>query len=298
MKIKCTVIRDILPLYIEKIVSEDTKILVEEHIRECIDCKKELDEMKTCDEIPIDINSNGFKNVKSKLFRDKFKAIIFSIMITIIVSIMAINYLTEPSYIPYSNDIVSINKKDNGEIFANFGDKVSGYDVSKHLSEDGVSYIYHISTWETFLSKLSNNKKTDTVVLNPNNEKVSTIYYYSAGQSDDVLIYGKNLVGNGGVLTLPRLFLSAYLRIAIILMVILFIIMLAVYKFKKLQIIIRNILFIPMSYIIGTTCIKGFNTTSYSATRDFFTILLISIPIYFVLVLSINFYKSFKHKQQ
>lgn len=298
MKIKCTVIKDILPLYFEKIVSEDTKTIVEEHIKECADCKKELDEMKACDEIPIDVNSNGLKNVKSKLFRDKYKAVIFSIMITIIVFIMAINYLTKPSYIPYSNDIVCINKKDNGEIFAHFGDKVSDYDVNKYLSEDGVSYIYHISTWETFLSKLSNNKKTDTVVLNPNNEKVSTIYYYSAGQSDDVLIYGNNLVGNGGVLTLPRLFLAAYLGIAVLLMGILFIIMLAVHKFKKVQIIIRNILFIPMSYIIGTICIKGFNTTSYSATRDFFTILLISIPIYFVLVLSINFYKSFKHKQQ
>lgn len=298
MKIKCTVIRDILPLYVEKIVSEDTKTLVEEHIRECIDCQKELDEMKAFDEIPIDVNSNGLKNVKSKLFRDKFKAIIFSIMITIIVSIMAINYLTEPTYIPYSNDIVSINEKENGEIFANFGDTVSGYNIDKYLSEDGISYIYHISTWETFWSKLSNKKKTDTVVLNPNNEKVSTIYYYSAGQSDDVLIYGKNLVGNGGVLTLPRLFLASYLCIAILLMGILLIIMLAVYKFKKVQIIIRNILFIPMSYIIGTICIKGFNTTSYSATRDFFTILLISIPIYFVLVLSINFYKSFKNKRQ
>ena len=109
MKIKCNVIKDILPLYVEKIVSEDTKILVEEHINDCIDCKKELDEMKTSENIPIDINSNGFKNVKSKLFRDKFKAIIFSVMLTVIISIIVINYLTEPSYIPYSNDVVSRN---------------------------------------------------------------------------------------------------------------------------------------------------------------------------------------------
>lgn len=297
MKIKCNVIKDILPLYVEKIVSEDTKILVEEHINDCIDCKKELDEMKTSENIPIDINSNGFKNVKSKLFRDKFKAIIFSVMLTVIISIIVINYLTEPSYIPYSNDVVSINKKDNGEISADFGDMVSGYDIDKHLSEDGSSYVYHISTWETYWDKLLDNKEIETVVLNPNNEKISTIYYYSAGQSDDVLIYGKNLAGNGGVLTLPRLFLSSYLRIAILLMIILLIIMLIVYKFKKVQIIIRNILFIPMSYIIATICIKGFNTTSYSATRDFFTILLISIPIYFVLELSVNFYKNFKNKK-
>ena len=40
MKIKCNVIKDILPLYIENIASEDTRVLIEEHIDECEDCKK------------------------------------------------------------------------------------------------------------------------------------------------------------------------------------------------------------------------------------------------------------------
>lgn len=39
-KINCNVIGDLLPLYVDGAVSEDTKKLVEEHLAECADCKK------------------------------------------------------------------------------------------------------------------------------------------------------------------------------------------------------------------------------------------------------------------
>ena len=143
MKIKCNVIKDILPLYIENIASEDTRVLIEEHVDECEDCKKELEEMKFPRNIPIDINTNGIKKIKNKLFREKFKAIIFSIVLTSIFLILTINYLTQPIYIPYSKDVVSVRESDNGTIFIDFKDNVSGYDISKYSSDNGSGYIHH-----------------------------------------------------------------------------------------------------------------------------------------------------------
>lgn len=304
MKIKCNVIKDILPLYVEDIVSEDTKILVEKHIEECVDCKKEFEEMKIPKSIPIDINTTGFKNVKTKLFKEKFKAIIFSIMLTIIVSLLAINYLTQPIYIPYSTDIVSIKEKDNGIIYADFEDKVCGYDINRYPSEDGSGYIYHITTWETIWNNRINNKSLGTLVLNPNGEKINSIYYYSdnrGGYSSiedpgDILIYGKSIARNGGVVTLPRLVLSYYFLIAIVLAVLCLIILLLSRKNKNSRNIAEKFLFIPISYIIGHLCIKGFNSSSYLVLRDLYSIILISIPIYFLLILILNFYKKFKIK--
>ena len=47
-KISCNVIQDIMPLYVDEIVSEDTKKLVEEHLKECEDCRKRtVSEIKT-----------------------------------------------------------------------------------------------------------------------------------------------------------------------------------------------------------------------------------------------------------
>ena len=39
MKITCNVIKDLLPLYIDNVCSDDTKILVEEHLKECEACQ-------------------------------------------------------------------------------------------------------------------------------------------------------------------------------------------------------------------------------------------------------------------
>lgn len=46
MKITCNIIEDLLPLYIDDMVSEDSRQLVEEHLKECASCRKMLDEMK------------------------------------------------------------------------------------------------------------------------------------------------------------------------------------------------------------------------------------------------------------
>ena len=45
MKLSCAVTRDLLPLYAENMVEQETKVLIEEHLNECDDCKKKLSEM-------------------------------------------------------------------------------------------------------------------------------------------------------------------------------------------------------------------------------------------------------------
>lgn len=46
MKISCNIIEDLLPLYVDDIVSEDSRQLVEEHLRECPACRKMQEEMQ------------------------------------------------------------------------------------------------------------------------------------------------------------------------------------------------------------------------------------------------------------
>ena len=45
-EISCNIIRDILPLYVDEAVCEETKELVEEHLFTCEDCRKEAEMMK------------------------------------------------------------------------------------------------------------------------------------------------------------------------------------------------------------------------------------------------------------
>ena len=46
MKITCDVIQDLMPSYIDGILSEDSKALVEEHMGTCQECRKMLEIMK------------------------------------------------------------------------------------------------------------------------------------------------------------------------------------------------------------------------------------------------------------
>ena len=44
---KCEIIRDLIPLYLDKVCSEDSRKLVEEHLAECSECRKYMKELET-----------------------------------------------------------------------------------------------------------------------------------------------------------------------------------------------------------------------------------------------------------
>ena len=51
MRNECNIIRDILPLYADKMVSADTASFVEEHLTGCAECCAELEKLKAADVI-------------------------------------------------------------------------------------------------------------------------------------------------------------------------------------------------------------------------------------------------------
>ena len=64
---KCNVIRDLLPLYADKVCSEDSKEMVEEHLANCKKCKQELEDYcynTGIDEVSTDV---AIKNFKKKM---------------------------------------------------------------------------------------------------------------------------------------------------------------------------------------------------------------------------------------
>ncbi len=46
MKIDCDIIADLMPLYVEEIACEKSRVLIEQHVSECEICAKKLQEMK------------------------------------------------------------------------------------------------------------------------------------------------------------------------------------------------------------------------------------------------------------
>ena len=51
--IPCGVIRDLLPLYTEELCSEESKALVESHLKNCPDCRRLKENMKKTEPLPV-----------------------------------------------------------------------------------------------------------------------------------------------------------------------------------------------------------------------------------------------------
>lgn len=74
MKIDCEVIQDLLPLYVEKIASEKSEKLIEEHFIECENCKKKYAEMKT-PEPQLELKQEPAENFQKYIQKKKRKTV-------------------------------------------------------------------------------------------------------------------------------------------------------------------------------------------------------------------------------
>ena len=291
MKISCNMIRDILPLYVEDMASQDTRDLVEEHIASCENCKKRLEEMRTFEEPPVDIDIAPLRSIQNTLRKKKLQTIILSVMVTLVFALVTIAYLTTPAYISYNENAVSIIEKDDGTVLLNFSEEVSGYNVNQYLAADNSGYVYDITTWETIWQQKISKNNLENTVLNPNGETVASIYYYNTDGIENTLIYGDPIT-DGSVITLPRLVLSYYVMFAIGFLLICGIGLVIFRKNEKIRNGLEKMILLPISYLFAHLLIKGLHSATYLAGRDLYVILLVTIPLYVALLAGRNILKK------
>ncbi len=73
MRLSCEVIRDLLPLYYDKVCSKESSSLIEEHLANCPQCLDELQKLKVNLEKPAisDGKVKVMENISAKWKRDK-----------------------------------------------------------------------------------------------------------------------------------------------------------------------------------------------------------------------------------
>lgn len=115
MKNECSIVRDVLPLYFENMISEDTAAFVSEHLENCSECVAELEVMKSgkkIDEVTTpqrEQDANVITAFKKKISRRIFK-MISGICLVFAVLFSAILIYTGISY-PVTKDNISLSTK-------------------------------------------------------------------------------------------------------------------------------------------------------------------------------------------
>lgn len=99
MKMKCDIVRDLLPLYVEKITSEASDREIEEHLKECEQCRLVYQEIRTPD-LQIQYNRTPAESfhryVKKKKRKIGVKAAVITaavIMLFVVIRLVAIGSL-------------------------------------------------------------------------------------------------------------------------------------------------------------------------------------------------------------
>lgn len=146
MKMNCNVIKDLLPLYYDKVCSEETMALVQEHIENCETCHRELELIeKEVKMVPIEMDATDtLRKISNKWEKGRKRSFLKGTLITISMVILlfgAYVMLTKWKCIPVGADnlvvsqvsmlkdgriIYHLNVKDGKEIhfekFVNKGD--------------------------------------------------------------------------------------------------------------------------------------------------------------------------------
>lgn len=126
-ELKCEVVRDLLPSYMEQLTSPESNRLVEEHLRTCPGCRKYADEMgaevnadiaaaDTADEKARDIKP--FRRLKKKMWRN----ILIAVLVCALVCGGSALYFTR-SWAPDYNDVTITCENVNGVATLTFAAK-------------------------------------------------------------------------------------------------------------------------------------------------------------------------------
>lgn len=318
MKNECSIVRDLLPLYVEQMVSAETGEFVKEHLEGCEACRAEWEGMKRSQAQEKDekeandkesLNNKGdaavgdevapLVSIQRKLRMQKGKTVLCTGLFLIALFVSAFALLSIPVYFPYEADLLTI--KDNGDesITITFDERVTDYLLvtdAYNCAEEGITEgmgTYQISAWTSLWDTWFSKRGVQSVTILKGADEEISVYYTSNDGREDVCVYGEP-VTSGGVITLPRLVLRYYFLLAVMSVIVLFIVWLFVRRKAKGKAVIETILFYPISYCIAHVIIAGYRPSTYTSGRDFMFIVFISILIYGGVLLARSIYRERK----
>ena len=320
----CSIVQDLLPLYEEDMLREETKKFVDGHLAQCAACRAELDALKA-DVKPAPVSAQPLRDLKRQLRRKKLTAVLLAVTLALTLATAGFAYLTAPQYLPYDETEWMITRSPRAladgsimsdgltdlsgieSISVNLLTPVSGTKVTSTQDPDSGKTVYFITAWRTPLDTWCGTfdvsdtgdhaQREANALLNALGETESArtlftldaanctaIYYSPNNGQDDVLLCGSM---NGGIVSLPRLALGYYVLLSLALFITLGIAFF-ICRRKKAGKALGYLALAPASYLAGHLLVKGLTTTSYQMQRDFSLIVFAAVLIYSAVLLALS----------
>lgn len=116
----CEIIRDLLPLYIDSVCSEESRNLVEAHINKCENCKREYELLLSDLAISEEHDASAIKKIKHRILTEK---IVIGLLVVFVIACIALTVLlhVNTDYTGMNDlicaDMISVEEDDHGNLW-------------------------------------------------------------------------------------------------------------------------------------------------------------------------------------
>ncbi len=300
MKLPCAVVRDLLPLFAEKMTEPETQSLIEEHMLECPECQRKYSEINTETTAVTSAVTNAaapLRTLKKEIRSRRWYTALIAALLVFVIAVTYVYHTGSLKPVVWEDGLFTVEgvetltpENDTDCLYTNIGKdttlsssentgtalilEMSGriHGVETEIIEEDGTVTAIVQGFGRSASSGQNVSQTGKMAIYPLPDRV--LYGYEDPQA---LLWGEPM--DGGVQVLPRLALSYYVLIAAILAVLSGLLWLILRK-RDRSWIVRQLFFVPLSYILAHLLIMGLRTSSFSITRDFCYIVLTACALY------------------
>lgn len=116
MKITCDIIRDLLPLYAEGLVSPDSRALVEEHLNTCADCARELESLRKAAPIPPENDIQSMAHLRRAIRNRRLLAVTTAVLVVLTLVFHISIALDAQIYLPAEDAVGPVEALEDGTL--------------------------------------------------------------------------------------------------------------------------------------------------------------------------------------
>ena len=286
MKNECSIVRDLLPLYAESMVSPETASFMEEHLKDCEHCRKEYERLKAPCAVPAKNDAAPLLMLQKKMAAKRLRTIVLTAVFAVALLVSAFAVLDAPVYLPYTEELLAVEPVGENGLQITFDPSVTDFNYTVYQDPDGGNFYYcDVEAWYSLWDRwFSGGEEQRTAVVFPAKPYPVTVMYCPNDGTESICVYGE--AGEGGSIALPRLALGYYLILAVLALAVLFAAWLVAKGRHRQRAWIERIMLYPVSYLISHGIVVGFRAISYSLVRDFRLILFVSLLLYCGLLLA------------
>ncbi|MDD6037993.1 MAG: zf-HC2 domain-containing protein [bacterium] len=191
MKYKCGIIKDLLPLYVDHVCSDESKELIEEHLLECNNCKSYMDSLRKSQDVEYAAYDEEKERRKVKMMLGMKKKIVSGNILVVIITVLILGVVgtgvmqwLKRTLVPIPETRQMEVNYENGDLVLSVTDAIfsDASGVRFTLTEDGKAYecvavAMNTSKWNELISSDKTCSKYTIAYSEKGANEIDRVYY-------------------------------------------------------------------------------------------------------------------------